>query len=98
MTRDHNQHVLDTVSNQGPAVLIIDDQPGNEFGNFLEGQLFKRFLDSPPSKPSKEFLHSIRENNYSGVGQSFGSIALVAGFLGRIAAGGLFIVFTGALI
>jgi putative oxidoreductase len=32
------------------------------------------------------------------VGQSFGSIALVAGFLGRIAAGGLFIIFTGALI
>jgi putative oxidoreductase len=32
------------------------------------------------------------------VGQSFGSIALIAGFLGRIAAGGLFIVFTGALI
>jgi putative oxidoreductase len=32
------------------------------------------------------------------VGQSFGSVALVAGFLGRIAAGGLFIVFTGALI
>ena len=31
-------------------------------------------------------------------GQSFGSIALVAGFLGRIAAGGLFIIFTGALI
>jgi len=26
------------------------------------------------------------------VGQSFGSIALVAGFLGRIAAGGLFII------
>jgi len=32
------------------------------------------------------------------VGQSLGSIALVAGFLGRIAAGGLFIIFTGALI
>ena len=32
------------------------------------------------------------------VGQSFGSIALVAGFLGRIAAAGLFIIFTGALI
>jgi putative oxidoreductase len=32
------------------------------------------------------------------VGQSFGSIALIAGFLGRIAAGGLFIIFTGALI
>ena len=32
------------------------------------------------------------------VGQSFGSIALVAGVLGRIAAGGLFIIFTGALI
>jgi putative oxidoreductase len=32
------------------------------------------------------------------VGQSFGSIALLAGFLGRIAAGGLFIIFTGALI
>jgi len=32
------------------------------------------------------------------VGQSFGSIALVAGFLGRIAAGGLFIISTGALI
>jgi putative oxidoreductase len=32
------------------------------------------------------------------VGQSFGSIALVTGFLGRIAAGGLFIIFTGALI
>ena len=32
------------------------------------------------------------------IGQSFGSIALVTGFLGRIAAGGLFIIFTGALI
>jgi putative oxidoreductase len=32
------------------------------------------------------------------IGQSFGSIALVAGFLGRIAAGGLFIIFTGAFI
>ena len=32
------------------------------------------------------------------IGQSFGSIALIAGFLGRIAAGGLFIIFTGALI
>ena len=32
------------------------------------------------------------------VGQSFGSIALLTGFLGRIAAGGLFIIFTGALI
>jgi putative oxidoreductase len=31
------------------------------------------------------------------MGQSFGSIALVAGFLGRFAAGGLFIIFTGAL-
>jgi len=32
------------------------------------------------------------------IGQSFGSIALIAGFLGRIAATGLFIIFTGALI
>src|SRR5258705_9952516 len=32
------------------------------------------------------------------VGQSFGSVALIAGFLGRIAAGGLFVIFTGALI
>ena len=32
------------------------------------------------------------------LGQSFGSIALLTGFLGRIAAGGLFIFFTGALI
>ncbi len=32
------------------------------------------------------------------IGQSFGSIALISGFLGRIAAGGLFVVFTGALI
>ena len=32
------------------------------------------------------------------IGQSFGGIALIAGFLGRIAAGGLFIIFTGALI
>jgi putative oxidoreductase len=32
------------------------------------------------------------------IGQSFGSIALIAGFLGRIAASGLFIIFTGALI
>jgi putative oxidoreductase len=32
------------------------------------------------------------------IGQSFGSIALIAGFLGRIAAGGLFIIFAGALI
>jgi putative oxidoreductase len=32
------------------------------------------------------------------VGQSFGSVALAAGFLGRIAAGGLFIISTGALI
>ena len=32
------------------------------------------------------------------IGQSLGSIALIFGFLGRIAAGGLFIIFTGALI
>jgi len=32
------------------------------------------------------------------IGQSFGSIALIAGFLGRIAASGLFIIFTGALV
>lgn len=32
------------------------------------------------------------------IGQSFGSIALLLGFLGRIAASGLFIIFTGALI
>jgi len=32
------------------------------------------------------------------IGQSFGSIALLVGFLGRIAAGGLFIIFAGALI
>jgi putative oxidoreductase len=32
------------------------------------------------------------------IGQSFGSVALLAGFLGRIAAGGLFIIFTGALV
>ena len=32
------------------------------------------------------------------IGQSVGSIALIAGFLGRIAAGGLFVIFTGALI
>ena len=32
------------------------------------------------------------------IGQSPGSIALIFGFLGRIAAGGLFIVFIGALI
>jgi putative oxidoreductase len=32
------------------------------------------------------------------IGQSFGSIALMFGFLGRIAAGGLFIIFTGALM
>jgi putative oxidoreductase len=32
------------------------------------------------------------------IGQSFGSIALILGFMGRVAAGGLFIIFTGALI
>jgi putative oxidoreductase len=32
------------------------------------------------------------------IGQSFGSTALTFGFLGRIAAGGLFIIFTGALV
>jgi putative oxidoreductase len=32
------------------------------------------------------------------IGQSLGSIALIFGFLGRIAAGGLFIIFIGALI
>ena len=32
------------------------------------------------------------------IGQSFGSIALIFGFLGRIAAGGLFMMFAGALI
>jgi putative oxidoreductase len=32
------------------------------------------------------------------IGQSFGSIGLIFGFLGRIAAGGLFIIFMGALI
>lgn len=32
------------------------------------------------------------------IGQSFGSIALIAGFLGRIAAAGNLIIFTGAMI
>jgi putative oxidoreductase len=32
------------------------------------------------------------------IGESFGSIALIVGFLGRIAAGGAFIIFAGALI
>jgi putative oxidoreductase len=32
------------------------------------------------------------------IGQSFGSIALIFGFLGRIAAGGLFMMFAGALM
>ena len=32
------------------------------------------------------------------IGQSFGSVALISGFLGRIAASGLFVIFTGALI
>jgi putative oxidoreductase len=32
------------------------------------------------------------------IGQSFGSVALIAGCLGRIAAGGLFVIFTGALV
>lgn len=32
------------------------------------------------------------------IGQSLGSIGLIFGFLGRIAAGGLFIIFIGALI
>jgi hypothetical protein len=42
-----------------------DDQPCDEFGNFLEGQLLKRFLDSPTAAPSKEFLHSIGQDSYS---------------------------------
>jgi putative oxidoreductase len=32
------------------------------------------------------------------IGQSFGSVALLSGFLARIAAGGLFVIFIGALI
>jgi len=32
------------------------------------------------------------------IGQSLGSISLITGFLGRIAAGGNFLIFTGALI
>lgn len=32
------------------------------------------------------------------IGQSLGSIALITGFLGRIAAGGNFLIFTGALV
>lgn len=32
------------------------------------------------------------------IGQSFGSIALIAGFVGRIAAAGNFVIFTGALV
>ena len=32
------------------------------------------------------------------IGQSFGSIALITGFFGRLVASGLFIIFTGALI
>ena len=38
----------------------------HECGNFLEGELFKRFLDSRTAKPSKELLHSIGENSHSG--------------------------------
>jgi putative oxidoreductase len=32
------------------------------------------------------------------IGQSVGSVALIAGVFGRLAAGGLFIIFTGALV
>jgi putative oxidoreductase len=32
------------------------------------------------------------------IGQSLGSVALIAGFLGRVAAAGLFIIFIGALV
>ena len=32
------------------------------------------------------------------IGQSFGSVAIVSGFLSRVAAGGLFVIFIGALI
>ena len=32
------------------------------------------------------------------IGQSFGSVALIVGFLGRLAAGGLIIIFMGALV
>ena len=32
------------------------------------------------------------------IGQSFGSVAMLSGFLARVAAGGLFIIFVGALI
>jgi putative oxidoreductase len=32
------------------------------------------------------------------IGQSFGSVAILSGFLSRVAAGGLFVIFVGALI
>jgi hypothetical protein len=42
-----------------------DIQPANKLGDFPDPHLFKCSFDSYTVKPAKEFLHSIRKNNYS---------------------------------
>ena len=60
------------------------------------------WFDGPGIKGTIEKLRVQKIPGFIGwliiIGQSLGSIALITGFLGRIAAGGLFIIFTGALI
>jgi len=43
---------------------MIISQPIN-FGDFPDRHLFKCSFDSYTVKPAKQFLHSIRKNNYS---------------------------------
>src|SRR6266446_795391 len=60
------------------------------------------WFGAPGIKSALEQLTATKIPNFIAwliiIGQSLGSIALMSGFLGRIAAGGLFIIFTGALI
>jgi putative oxidoreductase len=60
------------------------------------------WFDGPGIKKTLEDLTSRKIPGFVAwliiIGQSFGSVALISGFLARFAAGGLFIIFTGALI
>jgi putative oxidoreductase len=60
------------------------------------------WFDGPGIRITMQQMHDRRLPALIGwlviIGQSFGSIALITGFLGRIAAAGNFIIFFGALI
>jgi len=79
---------------------VLNANAGNCHRSALEPRIFGWF-EGPGIKGSLEQLRARKIPQVIAwliiIGQSFGSIALILGFMGRVAAGGLFII-TGALI